>query len=59
MRTAERRHRSLSGRNPSYLAATPPFSARARLESPTLWSPETPNLYSAVVTVEGGGGHGC
>ncbi len=28
------------------------FTASALLSNPTLWSPETPNLYSAVVTVE-------
>jgi beta-galactosidase len=31
------------------------FSASANLSNPALWSPETPNLYSAVVTVESGG----
>lgn len=31
------------------------FTATANLPSPALWSPETPNLYSAVVTVESGG----
>ena len=31
------------------------FSATAALPSPALWSPETPNLYLAVVTVESGG----
>lgn len=31
------------------------FSAQARLESPMLWAPESPHLYSAVVTVESGG----
>jgi beta-galactosidase len=30
------------------------FEARARLAAPTLWAPETPYLYSAVVTVESG-----
>jgi beta-galactosidase len=31
------------------------FSASANLTNAALWSPETPNLYSAVVTVESGG----
>src|SRR6202049_4249830 len=31
------------------------FIANANLANPALWSPETPNLYSAVVTVESGG----
>jgi beta-galactosidase len=31
------------------------FTASANLTNPALWSPETPNLYSAVVTVESGG----
>jgi beta-galactosidase len=31
------------------------FSANANVANPALWSPETPNLYSAVVTVESGG----
>ncbi len=31
------------------------FTAAANIQNPTLWSPETPNLYSAVVTVESGG----
>jgi beta-galactosidase len=31
------------------------FSASANLTNAALWSPETPNLYSAVVTVEAGG----
>ena len=31
------------------------FTANASLASPALWSPESPNLYSAVVTVEAGG----
>ncbi len=31
------------------------FTANANLTNPALWSPETPNLYSAVVTVESGG----
>jgi beta-galactosidase len=31
------------------------FTASASLSNPALWSPETPNLYSAVVTVESGG----
>jgi beta-galactosidase len=31
------------------------FSASAKLSSPALWSPETPLLYSAIVTVESGG----
>jgi beta-galactosidase len=31
------------------------FTASANLSNPALWSPETPNLYSAVVTVESGG----
>ena len=30
------------------------FTASANLSSPALWSPETPNLYSAIVTVESG-----
>jgi beta-galactosidase len=31
------------------------FVASANLANPALWSPETPNLYTAVVTVESGG----
>ncbi len=31
------------------------FTASANFTNPALWSPETPNLYSAVVTVESGG----
>jgi beta-galactosidase len=31
------------------------FTANANLTNPALWSPETPNLYAAVVTVESGG----
>ena len=31
------------------------FTATANLTNPALWSPEAPNLYSAVVTVESGG----
>ena len=31
------------------------FTANANLAKPALWSPETPNSYSAVVTVESGG----
>jgi beta-galactosidase len=31
------------------------FTATAKLPNPSLWSLETPNLYSAVVTVESGG----
>jgi beta-galactosidase len=31
------------------------FSATATLPNPALWSPESPNLYSAIVTVESGG----
>jgi beta-galactosidase len=31
------------------------FVANANLTNPTLWSPETPNLYSAIVTLESGG----
>ena len=31
------------------------FVAGADITSPALWSPETPNLYSAIVTVESGG----
>jgi beta-galactosidase len=31
------------------------FIANANLPNPALWSPETPNMYSAVVTVESGG----
>jgi beta-galactosidase len=31
------------------------FNANATLANPTLWSPETPQLYSAVVTVESAG----
>ena len=31
------------------------FSANANLPSPALWSPQSPQLYSAVVTVESGG----
>jgi beta-galactosidase len=32
-----------------------PFAAGARLINPALWSPETPNLYSAMVTIESAG----
>ena len=32
-----------------------PFTASARLPSPALWSPESPSLYSAIVSVESGG----
>jgi len=32
-----------------------PFSATAKLTNPVLWSPETPNMYSAIVTVETNG----
>jgi beta-galactosidase len=31
------------------------FIANANLTNPALWSPETPNMYSAVVTIESGG----
>jgi beta-galactosidase len=31
------------------------FSATAKLANPALWSPDEPNLYSAIVTVEAGG----
>jgi beta-galactosidase len=31
------------------------FTASVNMANPALWSPETPNLYSAVVTVESGG----
>jgi beta-galactosidase len=31
------------------------FTATANLSNPALWSPEAPNLYSAVITVESGG----
>jgi beta-galactosidase len=31
------------------------FAASTAISNPALWSPETPNLYSAVVTVESGG----
>jgi beta-galactosidase len=31
------------------------FESAARLTDPVLWSPETPNLYSAIVTVESNG----
>ena len=32
-----------------------PFTATAKLTNPELWSPETPKLYSAIVTVETSG----
>jgi beta-galactosidase len=32
-----------------------PFAATTKLANPALWSPETPNLYSAIVTVEASG----
>jgi beta-galactosidase len=32
-----------------------PFTATAKVTNPALWSPETPNLYSAIVTVEADG----
>ena len=31
------------------------FSANASVSNPALWSPETPNLYAAVATVEARG----
>jgi beta-galactosidase len=31
------------------------FTATAKLARPALWSPETPNIYTAMVTVEAGG----
>jgi beta-galactosidase len=31
------------------------FESAARLTDPALWSPETPNLYSAIITVESAG----
>ena len=31
------------------------FTASANLKNPSMWSPDTPNLYSAVVTVESNG----
>src|SRR5208282_4007286 len=31
------------------------FTSAAKFANPELWSPETPNLYSAIVTVESGG----
>jgi|HubBroStandDraft_1064217.scaffolds.fasta_scaffold00976_14 beta-galactosidase len=31
------------------------FTSTAKFANPALWSPETPNLYSAIVTVESGG----
>ena len=44
-----------SGPQPVAPGGSAPFTARARLESPTLWSSETPYLYSAIVTVESAG----
>jgi beta-galactosidase len=35
--------------------STAPFTANASFRSPALWSPETPTLYTAVVSVESGG----
>jgi beta-galactosidase len=35
--------------------ASATFTAAAKFANPALWSPETPNLYSAIVTVESGG----
>ena len=35
--------------------ASTSFTASARLANPAMWSPETPNLYSAIVTVESSG----
>lgn len=32
-----------------------PFTATAKLMNPALWSPETPNMYSAIVTIESSG----
>src|SRR5207248_8368968 len=32
-----------------------PFTASAKLMNPALWSPETPKMYSAIVTVETNG----
>ena len=42
---------------PQQMAAdgSTPFTASAKLANPALWSPETPNMYSAIVTVETNG----
>ena len=40
---------------PSAPALSAEFSASARIPNPALWSPETPNLYTAMITVESGG----
>jgi len=42
---------------PQQIAADSPatFTASTKLLNPALWSPETPNLYSAIVTVESAG----
>ncbi len=44
-----------SGNPEAPMNGTTPFTVSATLPSPKLWSPETPNLYSAVVTMEAGG----
>src|SRR5579859_347347 len=40
---------------PHSVASTTIFTATANVSNASLWSPETPNLYSATVTVESGG----
>ncbi len=42
-------------RRPSDRDATATFKATASLDHASLWSPDEPNLYSAIVTVESGG----
>jgi beta-galactosidase len=44
-----------SGTRPVNPGAWNGFAATTEVAKPTLWSPETPNLYSAVVTVESDG----
>jgi beta-galactosidase len=45
-----------SRRQPVAQGGDSEFRARARLLSPALWSPESPHLYTAIVSVHGDGG---
>ena len=50
-----RRHGRFAHRRSVAADRSATFTATANLANPALWSPETPNLYSAIVTVESAG----